>query len=197
MNLLKSHIVESYPHLIVITESWTHGDMDALLKIQGYEIIGRCDRKDTKDGRGGGILLYSSLPNVSESKVITKFHQVVEVVINNKNEPPLHISVVYRSPNSSDANNDHLLQYLNDLPENVIVIGDFTCREIDWSMLRTDACETSFSQKLLNVTREKFLQQYVEFPTNLTPQKNGTVTSTYIDLIFSDSSNNQLNPQVS
>ena len=35
-----------------------------MLKIQGYGLIDRRDRKDTLNGRGGGVLLYSKLPNI-------------------------------------------------------------------------------------------------------------------------------------
>ena len=70
MNLLKAHIFEMKPHIIAITESWTHENIEEVeLKLLGYEIVGRSDRKDTVDGRGGGVLLYSSLPNVTAAKI--------------------------------------------------------------------------------------------------------------------------------
>ena len=191
MNLLKAHIIDSRPHLIAITESWTHENLDEVeLSLPGYEIVSRCDRKDTVDGRGGGVLLYSSLNNVAVTKTTTKFHEVLAVAVSNKNEPPLHINVVYRSPNSSENNNDHLLDYIKNIPENVVIVGDFNCREIDWETLSVSASESSFSQKLLNVSQDRFLQQHVDFPTNFTPQPNGTITETCIDLIFSDNPDN-------
>jgi hypothetical protein len=61
--------------IIAINETWTHKNpekpiTDSYLHMQNYTIIGRHDRTDTKDGRGGGflfILLYPqcvSKPNI-------------------------------------------------------------------------------------------------------------------------------------
>ena len=187
VNLLKAHITESRPHLIAITESWTHeGIEDVQLKLEGYEIVNRCDRTDTTEGRGGGVLLYSSLPNVSSTVTQSEFHQHVAVTISSKNEPDLHLHLIYRSPNSSELNNSYLLEYVSKLPENVVLVGDFNCREIDWCTLSVDAPDNSFSQRFLESTQDKFLYQHVDFPTNLTPQKDGSITETCIDLLFTD-----------
>ena len=65
IDLLQAHVYELEPDIIAITESWTHVEIpDGILKIQGYDLIGRRDRKDTLKGRGGGVLLYSKLPTV-------------------------------------------------------------------------------------------------------------------------------------
>ena len=45
------------PQIVAITESWTHdGIVEEELKLEGYTIVGRSDRMDTVDGRGGGVL---------------------------------------------------------------------------------------------------------------------------------------------
>lgn len=187
MNILKSNILESKPHIIAITESWTHKDMtEAELKIEGYEIVGRSDREDTINGRGGGVLLYSNLPNISAVSLQTAFHQILAVKLSNVGEDDLNLQVVYRSPNSSDLNNKNLLKHMSNLSKNTIVIGDFNCPEINWDTLTVKAPEDSISQGLLNVSQDKFLEQYVNFPTNFTPQKNETITETCIDLILTD-----------
>ena len=65
IDLLQAQVCELEPDIFAITESWTHDEISkAELKIQGYELIGRQDRKDTLKGRGGGVLLYSKLPNI-------------------------------------------------------------------------------------------------------------------------------------
>ena len=135
INLLKAHVLESSPDLIAITESWTHKDiLKSDLNIPGYELVDRCDRTDTKLGRGGGVLLYSNLSNVTVNEEFkTTFHQHIAVKMSNKGEPDLHIHVVYRSPNSTYESNDALLGYMENLPENVVLIGDFNLPEIDWT----------------------------------------------------------------
>lgn len=85
-NILKAQINKTRPHIIAITESWTHEGMTKEeLKLEGYEVVGRSDRKDTVDGQGGGVLLYSSLPNVYATQLQTNFHQILAVKISNKN----------------------------------------------------------------------------------------------------------------
>ena len=187
MNILKSNILESKPHIIAITESWTHKDItEAELKIEGYELVGRSDREDTINGRGGGVLLYSNLTNISTVSLQTDFHQILAVKLSNVGEDDLNLQVVYRSPNSSDLNNKNLLNHISNLSQNTIVIGDFNCPEINWNTFTVNAPEDSISQGLLNVSQDKFLEQYVNFPTNFTPQKNETITQTCIDLILTD-----------
>ena len=62
MDLLQMQVCELSPDVVAITESWTHGELsESVLKLDGYEVIGRRDRTDTQKGRGGGILLYSRL----------------------------------------------------------------------------------------------------------------------------------------
>ena len=140
------------------------------------------------DGRGGGVLLYSNLSNISSSttKLQTKFHQILAVKLTQKNEADVNLHLVYRSPNSSDVNNDCLLTHISALPENTILLGDFNCREINWETLTVNSSEDSFSQRFLDTCQDKFLQQSVNFPTNYTPQKDGTITKTCIDLILTD-----------
>ena len=41
----------------------------------------------------------------------------------------------------------------------------------------------------MDAVNDKFLTQYVEFPTNYTPQPNGSVTTTTIDLVLADNDN--------
>ena len=48
------------PDIICICESWTKDDIsDAHLNLESYNLITRIDRKDTKNGVGGGLLIYA------------------------------------------------------------------------------------------------------------------------------------------
>ena len=50
---------EQSPDIIAVTESWMNSDIpDASVSLNGYTLF-RKDRQDTKNGRGGDILLYS------------------------------------------------------------------------------------------------------------------------------------------
>ena len=51
IDLLRAYLMENSPDVVVITESWTHDDVtDDFLKIKGYDLLGRCDPKDTLKG---------------------------------------------------------------------------------------------------------------------------------------------------
>ena len=48
---LKATVSDFLPDIVCLTETWTNSyHSDAFLKINGYEIICRSDRNDTKDG---------------------------------------------------------------------------------------------------------------------------------------------------
>ena len=47
------------PNILVITETWTNDAIsNDYLNINGYDVIERKDRNDTKEGHGGGIIVY-------------------------------------------------------------------------------------------------------------------------------------------
>ena len=81
LDLLQAHVCEREPDIVAITESWTHEDITKeMLKIQGYGLIDRRDRKDTLNGRGGGVLLYSKLPNIYVDTVL-KSDQIIHATL--------------------------------------------------------------------------------------------------------------------
>ena len=186
MDLLETQVYELKPDIVAITESWTHNDItEAILKLNGYEVIGRSDRTDTQKGRGGGILIYSRLPHVFEN-VKSRTEQVVHATMSLYQSVDIQLHVFYRSPNSSTEVNEDILKYIETIPENSILIGDFNHPEIDWPTL---SCTQSPGNGFLDKVNDKFLNQHVTFPTNLTPQPNGGMTSTVIDLVLTDNDN--------
>jgi hypothetical protein len=51
------------PDIILATETWCHSEIsNAYLSLDGYELQPdlRVDREDTAQGRGGGLLVYTS-----------------------------------------------------------------------------------------------------------------------------------------
>ena len=62
LDLLKTHVWDNKPELIAVCESFTNSDIgDALLGIEGYEIISRKDGRDTTNGRTRGLLIYAKM----------------------------------------------------------------------------------------------------------------------------------------
>lgn len=138
MDLLQTHVSELKSEIVAVTESWTHDDITRpILKLLGYDMIGRRDRTDTLKGRGGGILLYLSLSHVYE-QTVCKSEQIIHATIHTKEEiPDIHLHVFYRSPNATDEMNEEVLAYayVKGIPQNSILIGDFNYPEIDWPTL--------------------------------------------------------------
>ena len=183
IDLLQAHACELEPDILVVTESWTHGDITkAFLKLKGYELIGRCDRTDTLNGRGGGILLYSKLPNIYVNSV-NKSEQIIHATISSedKNSEDIQIHCIYRFPNSSEALTKEVIDYIKTIPRDSILVGDFNYPGVDWPTL---SCTSQDSQVFLDAVNNSFLEQYVDFPTNFTPQPDGSITATCIDLVL-------------
>jgi len=101
----------------------------------------RIDRADTAHGIGGGLLVY-----VKNGMIITfeqdfsKFNQYCKfsVTENTSNQNPLNILLIYRSPNSSEENNNQLCNIIQEVPENTIIIGDFNYPKINWQGVSND-----------------------------------------------------------
>ena len=60
INELKTMACDLEPEVIAVTETWTNQAItNDYLEIPNYVQIARSDRQDTKEGRGGGILVYA------------------------------------------------------------------------------------------------------------------------------------------
>ena len=152
IDLLQTHVCELKPDIIGITESWTHEDItDGVLKIKGYDLIGRRNRTDTVKGRGGGILLYSNLSNIYVNSV-NKSEQVIHATVSNKFSEDIQIHCFYRSPNSSMEMMEEVIKYIECIPSNSILVGDFNFPDIDWSTL---SCTSAPGQLFLNSVNDK------------------------------------------
>ena len=67
------------------------------------------------------------------------------------------IGLVYRSPNSSDVNNDKLLHLFQDLPTlyphtHLLLMGDFNFPDIDWSNNSVFGSSNSLTSKFFDIT---------------------------------------------
>ena len=132
-----------------------------------YELIPelRCDRSDTTNGIGGGLLVY-----IKEGlDVFTKpdkssFNQYCIFELMNGDEK-IVFYVIYRSPNSTPDNTYKLCDLINNAPAHGfnIFIGDFNLPDIDW----TNNCAGRKSCYFLDTVNENFYSQLVDFPTHI------------------------------
>ena len=166
----------SQPHIIAITESWTHPNIaNSYLHIPNYYIAARHDRNDTQNGRGGGILIYvhDQLKSV-ETTSQSPFNQYASLQIPLTQKDSLSIYVFYRSPNSTSSNNQLMLDVLQAIKSPAIIVGDFNYPSANWNTLSGSAD----AQSLIDLSLDKFWNQFVDFPTH----QSGNM----LDLVFSE-----------
>ena len=95
------------PDIIGLTETWAFEEIqDSELHLDGYNMF-RQDRTDTKNGRGGGVLLYMN--ERIKSTIVDDYAEVYkqcDILVTKRNT--LRLGVVYRSPNSSEENDQKM-----------------------------------------------------------------------------------------
>ena len=91
---------------------------------------------------------------------------------------------LYRSPNSSNENNEKLLNVMSKIEEmrgrNILLMGDFNFPEIDWELEMSSVGEERWPTKFLNATKDAFLVQH---QTEKTRHRQGE-QSNLLDLVF-------------
>jgi len=92
------------------------------------------------------------------------FNQYCRFVLRGENDKTLYITVIYRSPNSSETNTNLLCELINNLDndKNNLVIGDFNLPKIDWNTSSADGK----GRQLLETLDDNFFTQIIDFPTH-------------------------------
>lgn len=157
---LQVFLLEENPDILLITETWLHSNIgNSEISMPGYNIVSRCDRTDTLNGRGGGNIVYlaNGLAGTEiTSEVSFSQHNIIRT-------GDLHICLIYRSPNSPKDNNERLNELISKCSENIIYVGDFNFPGINWdSMCSVNSEEDAF----LDAVNDKFLHQLVRVPTH-------------------------------
>lgn len=97
----------------------------------------------------------------------------------------LLVGCIYRSPNSTEENNNQVNQLLKDMTMNrshTLVTGDFNHPQIDWKEGTSPSDEKHKSSKFLESVRDAFLFQHVRNPTHARGDQEPHV----LDLIFTN-----------
>ena len=163
---LESLCYENNPDIVIVTETWCNTNVsDALLNIPGYYIGIRCDRVDTANGIGGGILvLVKNNLQIAQVDNISDFNQYCHFkLLAENNCDDIDFIAIYRSPNSNEVNNNKLCQLIDNLDTGKVVIcGDLNYRNICWETSSAD----SKGRPFLEAVENKFLEQLIDFPTH-------------------------------
>jgi hypothetical protein len=157
---------EDKPDVILITESWCNSEVqNSELEIRGYNLVTelRRDRQDTQHGLGGGLLTYTkSRMAVQENEKFKNNPFIQFTTFSIMARCPLHIALVYRTPNSGRQSLQHLCKLLENLDQNTIVIGDFNLPDVQWEA----GAAGPKGQPLLESVIDNELAQLVNFTTH-------------------------------
>ena len=184
VNLIDTH----KPHILALTE-FGASDLvgDGELGIDGYTLY-RGNQSDGSGGLGRGVALYvmntlnhSAYPAVDglafDCSVWTKIK-----LAGNKS---LLVGVVYRSPNSTNENNQNMLQVLRTAAsancQYLTICGDFNLPLIDWNTKRSLESENALSSKFMELIEELSLFQHAHGPTRFRGEQNSC-----LDLIMTN-----------
>lgn len=120
------------PDLFFVVESWTNDNVsNAEIQFSGYDLVLRNDRKDTSNGRGGGILIYGKKSIIiTNTTYVAPYDQCGVIQVEN-----LKIALTYRSPNAKCDDEENIKNFIQAFKENSVIIGDFNYSTIDWETL--------------------------------------------------------------
>ena len=176
------------PHVLALTEFGASRDInDGELGIDGYTLY-RGDHSDGKGGLGRGVALYvqdtlnhSACPKMDGESFDCLAWSLVKLMDGKR----LLLGAVYRSPNSSDENNQNLLKTLRlaaSVPHDFLMIcGDFNLPSIDWRTNQVQDGQNSFTATFLETVEDMNLFQHVRRPTRFRGAQNSC-----LDLVFTN-----------
>jgi hypothetical protein len=145
------------PDIILVTESWCHGEIsNAFLSIDRYEIQPdlKMDREDTAGGRGGGLLVYgkSGLTILKLDKEVELQQSCVFKVSD------VTFYLIYRSPNAPPQAMAALTELVKKVKKDSILIEDFNFPDIDWDTGETSMRTREFKEAVDDALREQMVE---------------------------------------
>ena len=132
-----------------------------------------------------GIIVYVN-KNIKSKQLFSNNkaleHLIIDIEINHVH---LVVTTVYRSPSSTDENNDAINNLISEVSSqhvgNNLIIGDFNYH-INWSTHDTNTTNDGVSQKFFDTIQKNFLTQHVHNPTRC----RGSNEPSILDLVFTD-----------
>jgi exonuclease III len=129
--------------IIGVVETWTYDNIsDSEMNMDGYTMY----RKDRKDTKGGGVVLYirDTIISTSIDKEIHQDFQESTWCLVELEETSLIVGLCYRSPSSTSENNQRLLKEVEKAAkckrsDHVVIMGDFNYPTIDYKNLVVDS----------------------------------------------------------
>ena len=138
--------------------------------------------------KGRGVAIYTKSDIGTDTLDIPiNFCDHIWLKLYLRNGKRMVMGCIYRSPNSSDENNQMLLEVMELASmlekDHMIIVGDFNCKEIEWANYTVHASPQHFASKLFDKTNDLFLDQLVLEPTRHRTGEQANV----LDLVLTDS----------
>ena len=159
-------VSELDPGIVGVTETW--GKSNETYDLKDYTQY----RNDRSDGYGGTILYVKTKIEQRVCRPLNAqgFDNSAWCWIVEKGGKKTLVGSVYRSPNSSEENDNLLLEKLrlaNEIAGNnrLLILGDFNLPHIDWEEKDLRAGAKRVERDMLEVINECHLQQHVREDT--------------------------------
>ena len=160
-------IQESSPDIIGITEVFPKNKL-----FDNQEIFYQIDNLLTANlQEGRGVILYVKSDLFAEQAYFeSDFQEAVWCRVKLKNRDTLLVGCIYRRPNSTEANFQHLKTLMSCCRDthytNKLLMGDFNFKEINWCEMTTSVNETHISSQFLECVRDTYFFQHKLNPTH-------------------------------
>ena len=176
------------PHVLCLTEFGASSSVnDGELGIEGYSLY-RGDHSSGGGGLGKGAAIYiKDTLNHSACPLLDRagFDCAVWCTVLLSDGKRLLIGVVYRSPNSTDDNNERMLEIMkmasNVKTDYLTVCGDFNFPKIDWNGSQCLDTEISFTAKFMETIEDLGWFQHSKKDTRFRGLQRSC-----LDLVFSN-----------
>ena len=179
------------PHIIALSEVKPKYHKRQLhlteYQLDGYNIE---HKNIIGESSGRGLIVYTRemlTCNIHEPS--TSFEENLFISVKLNNDESLMLGLLYRSPTSSEANNNKLNKLIDEICENnpsrTLLIGDFNFPRIEWTSLTTSATGEGKEFHFIEKIRDKFLTQHVTEPTRC----RGSDNPSTLDLVLTNDEN--------
>lgn len=179
------------PDVIAITEvspkNCRYEVQECEIALEGYDLFHTLDKK----GRGIALHVKDYMKASICEELVSDFEESIFVECRLGAEK-LMIGLVYRRGQSTNENNDKLndilLKASNMKPHNLLILGDFNFKEIDWSTETCNANSAHPASKFLFTCKEAFLIQnqkdFTRYRTGQRPSLLDLVLTNKDDLVI-------------
>ena len=170
--------------IIAITESLcknpTEG-YDPVFILKGYDCVAN------NKGRGTLLFIKNTLEYITLSQYEDVFSPSTICKISIDKSSDIILGVIYRSPSSTEEDSQKLNNLIDQISEkyckkNIVLVGDFNYKEIDWKKDMCEKNDSHIASKFLECIHRNYLEQLIEEDTH----HRGDQTPSLIDLILTN-----------